>query len=132
MNNGYCKKRMLVMLCVSLFLASSVLMNIFGNVAQAQNGVAFTGKVRILSIQIDPAKQYILLVEMITSAASKQKEINVFIDNNTVNGLTGKKIVVKDLKAGMAVVIDGTKFVEQSGSHEISIVIATRITPLVE
>jgi hypothetical protein len=134
MRNNYCKKRMLMKLCVALFFASIIMMPIIiENRALAQeDGVAFKGKARIFSIQIDPVKQYILLVEMIPPTKGREKDINVFIDKNTVNGLTGKKIAIKDLKAGMAAVIEGTKFVEQNGNKKIIIIMATRITPLVE
>jgi hypothetical protein len=126
------KKKMAMKLSISLFLTTIVLMPLVGYGAQDQDGVSFTGKVRILSIQSDPLKQYILLVEMIPSTKNIQKEISVFIDKNTVNGLSGKKITIKDLKAGMAAMIDGTKFVEQSGNQKIIIIMAARITPLVE
>ncbi|OGP52540.1 MAG: hypothetical protein A2Y65_02285 [Deltaproteobacteria bacterium RBG_13_52_11] len=126
------KNRTLVKVCVSFVLALIVMIPLVGNGENTQDGVAFTGKARIFSIQIDPDKQYILLVEMIPATKSRQKEVNVFIDKNTVNGLTGKKIAIKDLKTGMAVVIDGTKFIEQNGNQKIIIIMATRITPLVE
>lgn len=132
MRNNLFKQIMLVKLCVALFFASIIMVPLVRNGAQAQDGVAFKGKARIYSIQIDPAKQYILLVEMIPATKKREKNINVFIDKNTVNGLTGKKIAIKDLRAGMAVVIEGTKFVEQSGNQKKIIITATRITPLVE
>jgi hypothetical protein len=129
--NNY-KKKILMKLSISLFFASIIISSPVGNGAQAQEGVAFKGKARIYSIQVDPDRQYILLVQMIPSSKNREKIINVFIDKNTINGLTEKKIAIKDFKAGMAVMIEGTKFVEYNGNKKIIIIMATRITPLVE
>jgi len=118
---------------ISLFIALSSLMmiSLCGFQDIKQEGTECKFEARIIDIEKPPANKRMLVVKE-TPVKLANKDIYVFITDDTFIGFHNKTMKFNDLTIGMCIEIQGIKIIEKENDREIVDVYAQRIRPIVE
>ena len=119
---------------ISFFIVLSSLMMIFlcgfQDIKQT-GGAECTFQARIIEIEKPPANNKMLVVKQ-TPVRMANKDIYVFITDDTFIGFQNKIMKFDDLTIGMCIEIQGRKVVTKENGQEMVDVYARRIKPIVE